>query len=214
VTAVCVAVVAAGCSGGGKHETKREVVAVVGGTPIYRAQLDRAVKHARTVAKSAHRRFPADDAPGFRRARHAILEQLVVNVEISKAARQLNVAVPTAAVYEFAEEQGEEQGEGESTEERPSAEDAAFVRSTVRAQLLYEAVGRKVTAGAHVRRGEVERYYREHRAELERVATTPARARLYAETLLLRRRQAAMLRRWVNALERRFRPRVRYSDGY
>jgi hypothetical protein len=65
-----------------------------------------------------------------------------------------------------------------------------------------------------VRRGEFERYYRAHRAELERVATTPARARLYAETLLLRRRQAAMLRSWVNALERRFRPRVRYSDGY
>jgi SurA N-terminal domain len=217
VTAVCVAVIAAaaaGCSSGGKHETKQEVVAVVAGTPIYRPQLDRAVAHARTVAKRAHRRFPADDAPGFRRARHAILEQLVLNVEISKAARQLNVAVPTAAVYEFAEEQGEEGGEGESAEARPLTEDAAFVRSTVRARLLYEAVGRKVTAGAHVRRGEVERYYREHRAELERAATTPARARLYAETLLLRRRQAAMLRSWVSALERRFRPRVRYSEGY
>ena len=214
MTAVCVAVIAAGCSSGGKHETKQEVVAVVGGTPIYRSQLDRAVGHARTAARQAHRRFPADDAPGFRRARHAILEQLVLNVEIAKAARQLNVAVPTAAVYEFAEEQGEEQGEGESEEARPRAEDAAFVRSTVRAQLLYEAVGRKVTAHARVRRGEVERYYRAHRAELERAATTPARARLYAETLLLRRRQAAMLRSWVSALERRFRPRVRYSDGY
>ena len=217
MTAVCVAVIAAtaaGCSSGGEHETKQEVVAVVGGTPIYRSQLDRAVEHARTAAKRAHRRFPDDDAPGFRRARHTILEQLVLNVEISKAARQLNVAVPTAAVYEFAEEQGEEESDEESSEERPSAEDAAFVRSTVRAQLLYEAVGRKVTADAHVRRREVERYYRAHRAELERAATTPARARLYAETLLLRRRQAAMLRSWVSALERRFRPRVRYSDGY
>jgi hypothetical protein len=216
VTAVFVAVVAAaaaGCSSGEDHETKQEVVAVVGGTPIYRSQLDRAVGHARTAARQAHRRFPADHAPGFRRARHAILEQLVLNVEISKAARQLDVAVPTAAVYEFAEEQGEE-AEGESAEKRTSAEDAAFVRSTVRAQLLYEAVGRKVTANARVRRGEVERYYRAHRAELERVATTPARARLYAETLLLRRRQVAMLRSWVSALERRFRPRVRYSDGY
>ena len=217
MTAVCVAVIAAtaaGCSSGEEHETRQEVVAVVGGTPIYRSQLDRAVEHARTAAKRAHRPFPDDDAPGFRRARHAILEQLVLNVEISKAARQLNVAVPTAAVYEFAEEQGEEQGEGESAEEPPSTEDAAFVRSTVRAQLLYEAVGRKVTADARVRRGEVERYYRAHRAELERAATTPARARLYAETLLLRRRQAALMRSWVSALQRRYSPRVRYSDGY
>jgi len=217
VTAVSVAVIAlaaAGCSSGEKHAKKPEVVAVVGGTPIYRPQLDRAVEHARTAARNAHRRFPADDAPGFRRARHAILEQLVLNVEVSKAARQLNVAVPTAAVYEFAQEQGEEQGEAESSEERPRAEDAAFVRSTVRAQLLYEAVGRKVTADAQVRPGEAERYYREHRAELDRIASSPARARLYAETILLRRRQAAMMRRWVSALERRFRPRVHYSKGY
>ena len=61
---------------------------------------------------------------------------------------------------------------------------------------------------------EVERYYRAHRAELERIATSPARAHLYAETLLLRRRQATMMRRWVSALERRFSARVRYSEGY
>jgi len=84
----------------------------------------------------------------------------------------------------------------------------------VRAQLLYEAVARKVTAGARVRPAEVERYYRDHRAELERITTSAARARLYAETLLLRRRQAALMRRWVSALERRFRPRVHYSEGY
>jgi len=75
-------------------------------------------------------------------------------------------------------------------------------------------VGGKVTTDAHVRPGEVERYYREHRAELDRIASSPARARLYAETILLRRRQAAMMRRWVSALERRFRPRVHYSKGY
>ena len=84
----------------------------------------------------------------------------------------------------------------------------------MRARLLYEAVARKVTAAAQVQPREVERYYRAHRAELERIATSPARARLYAETILLRRRQAAMMRRWVSALERRFRPRVRYSAGY
>jgi hypothetical protein len=84
----------------------------------------------------------------------------------------------------------------------------------VRAKLLYEAVGRKVAAAAKVRPEEVERYYRAHRAELERITTSPARARLYAETILLRRRQAAIMRRWVSALERRFRSRVRYSEGY
>jgi SurA N-terminal domain len=214
VTAVAVVVLAAaGC--GGSDSSDDKVVAVVAGTPIHRSQLERAVEHARAAAKRDHRRFPEEDAPAFRRTRHAILEQLVLNVEVSKAARELGVAVPTAAVYEFAEEQGEEEQQGqESEEEQPNAQDTAFARSTVRARLLYEAVARKVAATAQVRPREVERYYREHRAELERVATSPARARLYAETILLRRRQAALMRRWVGALERRFRPRVHYSEGY
>lgn len=135
-------------------------------------------------------------------------------MEIFKAANRLHVAVPTAAVYEFAEEQGEEDSGGESSETPKTAEDPAYVRSAVRAKLLYEAVARKVAAGARVRPAEVERYYRAHRAELERVAGSPARARLSAETILLRRRQAALMRSWLSALQRRFRPHVRYSDGY
>ena len=200
------ALVAAGC---GSDSADGKVVAVVAGTPIHRSQLERAVEHARAAAERAHRRFPDEDAPEFRRTRHAILEQLVLNVEISKAARRLHVAVPTAAVYEFAEEQGEEQ-----EQEREGEADAAFARSTVRARLLYEAVARKVTAGAQVRPEEVDRYLREHRAELERITTRPALARLYAETTLLRRRQAALMRAWVSALQRRFRSRVRFSPGY
>jgi hypothetical protein len=213
LAAIAVAALALSAAGCGSHSSHRKdaVVAVVAGTPIHRSQLDRAVVHARAAAVRVHRRFPAEGSPAFRRTRHAILQQLVLNLEVSKAARELGVAVPTAAVYEFAEEQG---GEGEESEAAPRAEDAAYARSTVRARLLYEAVGRKVTATARVSPREVERYYRAHRAELERVATTPARARLYAETILLRRRQAAIMRRWTSALERRFRSRVRYSEGY
>jgi SurA N-terminal domain len=213
LTAAVTAAIAltAGC---GSDSSDEEVVAVVAGSAIHRAQLDRALEHARATAERAHRPFPDDDAPGFRRARHAILEQLVLNLEISKAAKRLGVAVPTAAVYEFAEEQGEKAEGGEPTEERESTEDAAFARSTVRARLLYEAVARKVAAGARVRPEEVDRYYRAHRAELERTAGSPARARLSAETILLRRRQAVMMRSWLSALQRRFRPRVHYSEGY
>jgi hypothetical protein len=214
VAVAALALAAAGCGSATHHSASGdEVVAVVAGTPIHRSQLQRALDHARVAAERAQRRFPDADSPAFRRTRHAILQQLVVNVEISKAARELHIAVPTAAVYELAQEQGEEQNNGES-EAPPSAENAAYARSTVRARLLYEAVAREVTAGARVRPREVERYYRDHRAELERVATSPARARLYAETILLRRRQAAMMLRWVSALERRFRSRVHYRKPY
>ena len=210
VTALLVAATALAAAGCGNDSSDEEVVAVVAGTPIHRGQLDRAVEHARAAAERAHKRFPAEDEADFPRTRHAILQQLVLNVEIWKAANRLRVAVPTAAVYEFAEEQqGEEQGDGESSEE-----DATYARTTVRARLLYEAVARKVAAGARVRRAEVERYYRAHRPELERITSSGARARLYAETILLRRRQGSMMQSWVSALQRRFRPHVHYSDDY
>ena len=96
---------AAGC---GSDSSDDKVVAVVAGTPIPRAQLERAIEHARATAERDRRRFPDEDAPEFRRTRHAIVQQLVLNVEVSKAAKGLGVAVPTAAVYEFAEEQGGE----------------------------------------------------------------------------------------------------------
>src|ERR687887_345037 len=108
VSAVVVAVTALAAVGCGSDSSDGKVVAVVAGTPIHKSQLERAVEHARAAAERDHRRFPDEDAPEFRRTRHAILQQLVLNVEISKAATQLHVAVPTAAVYEFAEEQGEE----------------------------------------------------------------------------------------------------------
>jgi hypothetical protein len=101
------------------------------------------------------------------------------------------VVVPTAAVYEFAEEQGEEEQDEEPSQEREGAEGAAYVRSTVRAKLLYEAVRRNVAAAANRR-------------------LTGARTPLRRD----RRRQAAIMRRWVSALERRFRSRVRYGEGY
>src|ERR687887_2286249 len=150
VRAVVVAVTALAAVGCGSDSSDEKVVAVVAGTPIHRSQLERAVEHARAAAERDHKRFPDENAPEFRRTRHAILGQLVLNLEVSKAAKELGVAVPTAAVYEFAEEQGEEEQQGEEPEEPPSAEDAAHARSTVRARLLYEAVARKGTAAAQV----------------------------------------------------------------
>jgi SurA N-terminal domain len=205
------AAVSAGCDSANDGD---DVVVSVAGTPIYESQLERAVEHARSEAEQTGRSFPAEDSREFRGARHAILEQLVLNVEIAKAANELHVAVPAAAVFERASEEGDE-GEGEEDADRDEdAADAAFARRTVRAQLLYEAVARKVTAGANVRRTEVDAYYRARRAELEERAGSPARARLVAETILLRRRQQTIMQRWVAALQRRLRPRVHYTSGY
>jgi hypothetical protein len=122
--------------------------------------------------------------------------------------------VPAAALVERASEGATEAEAEEATDEKREPDAAAFARSSVRARLLYEAIARKVTSRARVTRSEVEAYYRQHRAELKRPGTTPARARLDAAAILLCDRQRAIMERWVSALKRRYSAQVRYADGY
>lgn len=188
------------------EEGGSKVVAEVAGVPISAAQLEHALERTRVRTEAAGRRFPDRDSDEFEALRHRLLERLVLDVEIVKSANRLGVAVPTAAVYEFAEGTSGEEGEAGGEEA------AGFERSTVRARLLYEAIARKVTAGVRVRPGEVERYLARHRARFRGIS--PARAKVLADTELLQERQAAVMRRWVARMQRRFRSSVRYSDGY
>ena len=209
VLAVSIAAVlatAAATRRGGEGEG-RKAVAVVAGVAISAAQLEHALEREQTRTEATGRRFPDRDSDEFRALRHRLLERLVLDAEIVKSANRLGIAVPTAAVYELAEEAGGEEEGAEAGEEA-----AGFDRSTVRARLLYEAIARKVTAGVRVRPGEVGRYLARHRARFRGIS--PARARVLAETELLQTRQAAVMRRWVARMRKRFRATVRYSDGY
>ena len=210
-----VVVAASGCDSGSDAEAD-DAVAVVGGTPIPREQLEWAVERARAAAERNGTSFPDEDSETFRRLRHTLLEQLVFEAEISKSASRLGVAVPTAAVYERAEEDSEggeeEAAEGEAGEE--SDRDIAFTRSSVRARLLYEAISRQLGRGVRIAPRSVELYYRTHRDEFDSPGVTRARARVVIETRLLQQRQEAIMQRWVRAMRARFRPAVRYSAGY
>src|SRR5919202_815137 len=117
---------------GGPIVPELGVAPEVAGVPISAAQLEYALERERVRTEAAGRRFPDRDSDEFKGLRHRLLERLVLDVEIVKSANRLEVAVPTAAVYEFAEEASGEEGEA-------GGEEAAGVeRSAVPARLLYE----------------------------------------------------------------------------
>ena len=206
---VAIALAAAAVARRGGDGGRDKVVARVAGAPIREAQLEHALERERARRQAAGRSFPNRDSDEFRALRHRLLERLVLDVEIVRSANRLHVAVPTAAVYEFAEEAAEAGG-GENEGE----EAAGFDRSAVRARLLYEAIARKVTAGVRVSRQEVELEYERRRARFRRLGVSPASARVLVETELLRERQAAVMRRWVARMRERYRGSVRYAEGY
>src|SRR4051812_40036456 len=207
------AIAASGCD---SDSDSPEAVAVVGGTPIPREQLEWAVERARAASERSGASFPDEDSESFRRRRHRLLEQLVFEAEISKSASRLGIAIPTSAVYERAEEDSEGgEGEAEGGEEgKANDRDMAFLRSSVRARLLSEAISRQLGRAVQIAPRRVELYYRSHRGEFDSAGVTHARARVVIETRLLHERQQAIMQRWVSEMKARFRPTVRYSPGY
>ena len=122
--------VLAGCGGG---ET---AVAHVGGEAVTEKQLDALVAHFRNEARREGKRFPDEGSRPFRQTRNRLLGLLVYRTELEQAARRLGVAVSDDDVSRRLP--------ASQSEEEDLAGDS-FPRDTVRAQLLYEGIFRRVT---------------------------------------------------------------------
>jgi len=125
--------VLAGCGGDGGT-----AVANVGGEAVTQKQLDAVVAHFRDEARREGNSFPGEGSPAFKRIRTRLLGLLVYRTELDQAARRLGIAVSDEDV---SRRLPAPQGSGEE-EDAPGD---SFPRDTVKAQLLYEGIFRKVT---------------------------------------------------------------------
>jgi replicative superfamily II helicase len=131
---VAVAAAVAGCAG-----ESDEVVAHVGKQTITKEQLERTVEHFGEEAKREGKPFPKEGSPGFDDAQDRLLALLVYRAELADQAESIGLKLDDEVVERRLEAGG-------STEEGEDAEGKAFARESVRAQLYYEAIYRKVTA--------------------------------------------------------------------
>jgi hypothetical protein len=135
VVAVAVfALVAAGCEEGEK------AVAYVDGTKITREQLDEAVEHFEEEAQREGKNFPAEGTHARAQAERRLLDLLVYRAEVEHHAGTLGIHVTEGQVEERLEAGGES-GEDES--------DDAFVKSSIRTQLILEAVAKRLARRIH-----------------------------------------------------------------
>ncbi len=116
-----------------------KAVAHVGGQTITKRQLEAVVDHFRLEAKREGKPFPADDSAAGRRTRNRLLGVLVYRAELKQAARRFGIAVMPVQVLKRLRSSGSSSGEEAGRD--------AFEYGSVEAQLLYEALFRKVTAG-------------------------------------------------------------------
>jgi parvulin-like peptidyl-prolyl isomerase len=167
---VPLALLAAACGGGGKGGGKvsNADAAVVGGEHITRDALDRRVQQAKCSYDLQKRTFPKAGSPEYLTIQQQILQSLVQRAELGQKAPDLGVSVTDAQV-ETQLKQIKKQYFGGS-EKRYQAElkkqcvTDAEVHSDVRANVLSDAIYKKVTAGAKVTDGEVKAYYVSHQS--------------------------------------------------
>jgi hypothetical protein len=111
-------------------------VAHVGGETITRSQLDDAVDHFAQEAGAEGRPFPEKNSDAYRTVERQALGLLVYRAELLQSAAKLGVPVRDSEVQQRMSAGSEEEG------------NSAFARDTVKAQLAYEHIYGRVTAGA------------------------------------------------------------------
>jgi hypothetical protein len=170
--AALVAVVLAGCESDGD-----KAVAHVGTQTITKEQLERTVEHFSEEAQREGKPFPKEGEPGFDAAQDRLLGLLVYRAELADEAKSMGLAVSDEQVERRLDSGG-------SSEEGEDQEGKKFAEESVRAQLLYETLYRKATAGI--------------------TGTSPEQAA----------KRNARAQRFIDDMKRRYDAKIRYEPGY
>ncbi|MDQ3874653.1 MAG: SurA N-terminal domain-containing protein [Actinomycetota bacterium] len=150
------------------------------------------------------------------------LQVLVRREALEEKARELGVTVDEDAVEELADRlEGPESSRQESEGEAEEGEEAVReqIHETARAQLLYQALQRRVTRNVRVPRREVVAYYRSHRSSYPQSRALAGKLPPPSVEATIRRGLVATARdkamaRFVARVEREFAPKIDYSEGW
>jgi foldase protein PrsA len=169
VLLVPLALLAASCGGGGSSSgsVSKADAAVVGGDHITRAELDLRLQQAKCSYDQQKRQFPKAGSPEYQAIQSQILESIVQRDELRQKAPSLGVSVTDkqlASQMTKLKKQyfGSSEKRYQKELKRQCVTDAE-VQTQVRANLLSDAIYRKVTGAAKVSDAEAKTYYDTHR---------------------------------------------------
>jgi hypothetical protein len=111
-------------------------VAHVRGEAITKGELQQAVDHFKDEAAAEGKPFPKSGTPDYRTVERQALGLLVYRSELLQSAQQLGVSPTDEEVQQRMSSSSEQEGE------------TAFAKDTVRAQIAYEHIYNRVTAGS------------------------------------------------------------------
>ncbi len=171
--ALPLALLAASCGGGGGASLAKADAAVVGGEHITRTTLDRRVGEAKCSYDLQKRAFPKAGSPEYQAIQSQILQSLVQRIQLAQKASDLGVTVSDKQVEDQLTSLKKQYFKGDQkkylAELKKQCVTDAEVHSDIRANLVSDAVYKKVTADAKVTEAEAKAYYDSHTVQY----TTP-----------------------------------------
>jgi parvulin-like peptidyl-prolyl isomerase len=159
---VALAVVAAGC-GGEDEEVPRDAVAVIDGSEVAKSEFDALISQAQSSYKAQKREFPKAGTPEYNTLKNQAVQFLVQRTMFELQAEELDVEVTdqqvNARLAQIKKQYfGGDQKKYEEQLKQQGLTDVQ-VRRDIRAQLVQEAIFKKVTEDIKVTDKEISDYY-------------------------------------------------------
>jgi parvulin-like peptidyl-prolyl isomerase len=169
---LALAVGLAGCGGGdgdGDGEVPPEAIAVVDGVQIARAEYDALLEQAERSYKTQKREFPKAGTPEFAAIRNQAVSFLVQRAQFETKAEELEVEVTDKQVEDRLVQIKKQYFGGDQKKYEAQIKQQGIseeqVRRDVKAQLLQEALFKKVTDDVKVDDKAIEDYYDKNKAQ-------------------------------------------------
>jgi parvulin-like peptidyl-prolyl isomerase len=169
-----------GCGGSSdSKDVPTDAVAVVGDQEISKQQFNALIAQAKASAKQQKRDFPKAGTPEYKNLQTQGLDYLVRRAEFEQKADDLDVDVSDKQVNERLEQLKKQFYGGDDKKFRDSLKKLLLtedqVKKDVRAQLLEEALYKKVTEDVKVTDEEIEAFYKKNKAQYQQAATREVR---------------------------------------
>jgi foldase protein PrsA len=174
-----VVLLAAGCGGGGGTKVPADDVALVGKTPITKAQLAGLMAGAKRNYKARKQPFPKVGTSGYDDLQNRAVAYLVEEAELQQKAATLGITVKPKDVDTRLKELKQQYFQGNQKEYEKQLKAQGLTEPQLRqdlfAQILSEKIYTKVTSKVKVTNADVQTYYNEHKSSYTTQASRDVR---------------------------------------
>ena len=164
---VAVAAVAAGC--GGSDSVPSDAVATVGDQTITRAQYDQLLSQAKKSYTAQKRNFPKPGSAEYEQLKNQAVQYLVQRAEFAQKAKDLDINISDKQIDDRLDQIKKQYFGGNDKKYQTQLKQQGLteqqVKDDIKAQLVSEAIFKKVTENVKVTDADIKKYYDDHKTQ-------------------------------------------------